>query len=195
MSNQSVPLKKIKQAGWSNGLRLEIYTGDPVYQQQYIFKSGLRVIVHNQSVIPFPEEDGIDVSTGQQTNIAVSRTFIERLPPPYNDCIEELDETTSARNKILAALKEEYKLETYTQKFCMKVCYQEYIIEECGCYDFSSPYSNETSAKYRGCYTLEEVERLKEKQTEFYNSATIDDCYKKCPIECKVSLTTYLYFT
>lgn len=188
-SNDSVPIKKIKQAGWSNGLRLELYTGDPVSQEQYIYKSGMRVIVHNQSVIPFPDEDGIDVSVGRQSNIAVSRTFIERLPPPYNDCIEELDEVTLTRNSLLASLKENYHLETYTQKYCLKVCYQNYIISNCGCFDYSSPYSQEIIDTLDGCYTTDDVKCVNDMQTEFYNSDAIDQCYNNCPIECNVCLT------
>lgn len=26
-TNQSIPIKKLKKAGWTNGLRLELYTG------------------------------------------------------------------------------------------------------------------------------------------------------------------------
>ncbi len=68
-----------KNSGWNNGLQLELYVGNPDRQQKYNFKGGVRIVVHNQSITPFPNDDGIDVATGQQTNVAISRSFVNHL--------------------------------------------------------------------------------------------------------------------
>lgn len=59
------------------------------------------MIVHNQSVIPFPDEDGIDVAVGLQTNVAISRTFYNRLSDPYSNCIKDLSATVAKKNVVL----------------------------------------------------------------------------------------------
>ncbi len=87
----------------------------------------MRVIVHNQSVIPFPSEEGFDISTGFQTNVHISRTFQNHLPEPYSECLEStLDGDVD--NPSLQLLYENFGLNEYNQKFCLKVCYQSYII-------------------------------------------------------------------
>jgi hypothetical protein len=85
--------------------------------------------VHNQTVIPFPNENGIDISVGEQSNIAISRTFLRHLPSPYSDNIEKLNEETSNRNSLLKIIYDDYPFGfSYTQTYCLKVCFQEYII-------------------------------------------------------------------
>jgi hypothetical protein len=185
-NNQPVRLKKTKTSGWMNGLRLEMYTGDRVLQQQFTFKTGIRVIVHNQSVQPFPLEDGIDVSTGEQTNIAVSRTFIEHLGEPYNDCIDKLDQSAQQRNSLVESLQSDFNLTYYDQKYCLKVCLQQFIIEKCACFDYSLPMSTQLmdQLKMTGCYTTENVICTQKNQKLFYNSDEIDKCNEKCPMSC-----------
>ena len=83
------------------------------------YKSGFRVIVHNQSVIPFPDEDGIDVAVGLQTNVAISRTFYNRLPDPYSKCIDSFTSTVAQKNDVLAEMfkqKQSGKISDYQVK-------------------------------------------------------------------------------
>ena len=88
----------------------------------------MRLIIHNQTIVPFPNEEGIDVAIGYQTNVAISRTFIKKLPSPYSDCLSELTSETAERNELIKTIFTDYPFKTYTQRYCMKVCYQEYII-------------------------------------------------------------------
>ena len=90
---------KSKRAGTKFGLQLELYIGDPKTQQQYTDLSGIKIIVYNQTSDPFPEEE-VDVAPGQQSNMAVSRTFINFLQLPYNDCIDEININNFERNKV-----------------------------------------------------------------------------------------------
>lgn len=188
-SGQTRSLKVSRKAGQDNGLRLELFVGHTEQQQQYIYKSGMRVVIHNQSVIPFPDDDGIDVSTGKQTNIAVSRTFINRLSSPFSDCIDKLDREVSTKNPILKQMYKTGDVYQYNQKYCLKICLQNFMINHCGCYDFSLPSIN--SSNHRGCFSTNDIECLEEHEIEFYNGDEIDGCYKHCPLECN----TVMYST
>ena len=120
----------------------------------------MRVIVHNQSVIPFSDEDGIDVSVGQQSNIAIFRTFTKRKPYPYSDCVDNFtSEENLSKNNFFTTLLNTYKsMTTYNQKYCLKSCLQEYLIKMCSCYDFKLP--KPLNSVYKGCEKNEQIECL-----------------------------------
>lgn len=180
-------LKKSTKPGWRSGLSLELYVGDPIYQQQFTYKGGIRIIVHNDSSNPFLDEDGIDVSTGMQTNIAVSRTFINRLSAPYSNCIEKLDSETKLKNEILGDMFDLHNLTKYDQKFCLKLCIQYFITANCNCFDLSSPFISRNSNKtIHGCTSITEVDCLQQIENLFYNSDEVNTCYEKCPLECDI---------
>ena len=51
VNNTPQELRRTKKSGWPNGLRLELYTGDQNTQQQYTYKSGVRVIVVRKKLL------------------------------------------------------------------------------------------------------------------------------------------------
>ena len=185
-------VRKSTKPGWTNGLRLELYTGDLDYQQQFTYKTGIRLIVHNQSIMPFPVEDGIDVAVGMQTNVAVSRTFFKRLPFPYSDCIDnDFNDVSNHRYKsniYLTKVKELInagKVKEYQQSICMKACFQYYIIQKCSCYSISLRILHLANISTPLCSSNEQVDCLSWHETEFYNGDQIDTCYSMCPLECR----------
>lgn len=77
------------QSGKKFGLQLELYTGNPGLQEKYVVNHGFRVSVFNQSnPYHIHEDSGVDVATGVETNIAISRRFIIHLASPYGDCLD-----------------------------------------------------------------------------------------------------------
>lgn len=203
----TVPLKQSKQAKFSQGLTLELFLGDPITQQIYTFKSGVRIIVHNQSSIPYPDEEGIDISTGQQTNVAVSRTFINRLGPPFSDCLFDSGINSKVeRSKTIQKMIDIYNLTVYDQNSCLKVCLQEIIYEECRCFDWKLPLPTnpKLSTLNSGCKTDTQMKCIDYKENEYYTNR-IDSCEQDCPFKCnqvlyKNSLNTasypsYWYYT
>ncbi|CAF0748556.1 unnamed protein product [Brachionus calyciflorus] len=179
-------IRKAKQAGWRNGLRLELYIGDLEAQQQYTYKAGMRVIIHNQSLIPFSDEQGIDVSVGQQTNIGISRTFIDRLPYPYSYCIDNFtSEENLKRNKFFLVILDRYpEMTDYSRLYCFKACFQEFIMKNCKCFDLKLPRPSNSSTNSTGCEKVNEVLCVQQSETEFYNGSEIENCYINCPNEC-----------
>ena len=94
-------------------------------------------------------------------------------------------------------LKEQGKVFLYQQQYCMKICYQEFIIQECNCTDLSLAFLNLTTG-VDGCYDSEQVSCSNEHGTEFYNSDKVSECFRMCPVECKsidyeldISVATY----
>ena len=81
-------LKSNSISGQLNGLQMEIYLGNLDITLPIIFKNGLRVIVHNNSISTYAVDEGIDISPGFETNIEVSRVFDYRQPLPFTDCIK-----------------------------------------------------------------------------------------------------------
>jgi hypothetical protein len=198
-----IPIKNITKAAVTNGLQIELFSGDPDTQQQFSYKSGFRIIVHNQSVSPFPIEDGIDVACGQETNIAITRTFINKLPAPCSDCIIELDQETIKRNDILKLMRNLFNKTFYDQKYCLKLCLQQYLVGTCECADYRYPIYNFNSNlkvyRMRGCKSPDDLNCLNRANTLFYETnIEIIKCYEKCPLECnrviydsKISVASY----
>jgi len=83
---------------------------------------------------------GITVPTGMQTDINVSTSFVYHLNQPYSNCLS--DPVDYTQNSVLQRLKNNFTLsngitQVYKQSYCLKVCLQQYIINQCGCYDLS----------------------------------------------------------
>ncbi|XP_033096490.1 degenerin-like protein unc-105 [Anneissia japonica] len=71
--NGSEP-KKSKYSGPSAGLSIMLF----IEQHEYLFdvstSAGVRVVIHDQNKMPFPEDEGYFVSPGYHTSIALRRT-------------------------------------------------------------------------------------------------------------------------
>ena len=128
-TSQSTPIRLSFKPGYENGLRLEMYTGNSERQQKFNYVNGIRVVVHNQSLTPFPSFNGIDVATGLVTNIAVSRTFINRLQAPYSSQCERPNSVNWNENDVLKFLKTSFNFINYNNQQCMAACLQIYMIQ------------------------------------------------------------------
>ena len=185
-----VDLQTSEAAGSKFGLQLELFVGDPLSQQEYTYLSGIKVLIRNQSIYPFPEDDGVDVSVGQQTNIAVSRTIIQHLPKPYNDCVDIIDNSNVNRNNIFKVMKTVMNQTVYNVNFCLKMCTQLYVNKSCGCYDYSLPYVSNfgvSNLYINGCSTVQELSCLidsKLKLSDIYDT----ECINNCPFQCNEAI-------
>lgn len=84
------PLKTVSKPGWKNALQLEIFVGQDRKEDEYLMRKGLHIVVHNQSIDPVLEEEGVDISVGLSTNLVLQRTFYKSLSKPYSDCLENI---------------------------------------------------------------------------------------------------------
>ncbi len=185
-TNSISPILKSSFSGAANALQLELFVGSPA-NQELTYGSGIRVTVYNQSVIPFPKDMGITVPTGMQTDIIVSRTLIYHLGQPYSNCLS--DPVDYTQNVILQTIQNNYTVsnvisQVYKQSYCLKVCLQQYIINNCGCFDLSFIMQNWNSSGLRGCHEDSDLICYKTWYLNYINNNQDTYCYSMCPLEC-----------
>jgi hypothetical protein len=167
---------------------MELFIGHPTQQQQYTFKTGVRVIIHNQTIEPLPEEDGINVATGQQTDIAISRSFINKLQRPFSQCqMSNLNTSTKSMFELVNEMSNSFNITVYVQKFCMKLCFHHYVFTKCNCVDPAFLMYRKLMIKVESnfvCLNSSQSQCVQDADVEFYSKNIIDECIAKCPIEC-----------
>ncbi len=173
-------IRNISNAGPQHGLELELFTG---LDDIYIYKRGFYVVVHNQSVSPIMDNEGVYVSIGAETNIGIERVFYEKLSSPYSKCVENPNSPDSSTSALYKAILNELGEKTYRQKYCFKLCYQLLVMNSCTCFDpkYSKPYKNES---IRPCFSNIEVDCMNKQETDFEDTNLKDTCGKDCPQDC-----------
>ncbi|XP_071493525.1 epithelial sodium channel subunit gamma-like [Diadema antillarum] len=112
---------KTRTTGSQYGLHLTLFVDEPEYVGVLSPEVGVVVSINHPSIFPFPEDDGILVSTGQVASIGLKRTYITRLPEPYGDC--------GKGGKDYYA-KDEYD---FSKRSCLKVCLEREMLKQCNC--------------------------------------------------------------
>jgi hypothetical protein len=151
----TVPIRMIGEAGFRNGLQLELYVGHAELQEKYSTRRGFRVLVFNKSTVyPVAEDIGVDVATGMETNIGVRRTFTTHLPAPFSNCLPiDTSQIDWSQNDALNFMFENYVAGqyyssegfwtpagnwtwnwtvSYSQSICIKLCFQKSLFKKCG---------------------------------------------------------------
>ncbi|XP_072167584.1 epithelial sodium channel subunit gamma-like [Diadema setosum] len=111
---------KTRSTGSQYGLHLTLFVDEPEYVGVLSPEVGVVVAINHPSIFPFPEDDGILVSTGQVASIGLKRTHITRLPEPYGDCGKG---------------GENYAPDKYdfSQRSCFKMCLEREMMKQCQC--------------------------------------------------------------
>ncbi|CAD6187406.1 unnamed protein product [Caenorhabditis auriculariae] len=124
--------KSSLRAGPQYGLRVMLY----VNASDYLPTSeavGIRLTIHDKEDFPFPDTFGYSAPTGYISSFGMRMKKMSRLPAPYGDCIE----SGATSNYI-------YKGYAYSTEGCYRTCFQELIIDRCGCSDPRFPTIGET---------------------------------------------------
>uniref|UniRef100_A0A7E4VU26 Degenerin unc-8 n=1 Tax=Panagrellus redivivus TaxID=6233 RepID=A0A7E4VU26_PANRE len=138
--------KESSRAGPSYGLRLMVYINASDYLPT-TEAMGVRIVIHDQTELPFPEAFGYSAPVGALSSFGLSMREVKRLSAPYGDCVTDNEPLPS--NYI-------YPKYTYEPEGCYKSCYQQRIIRRCGCADPRYPTAdNETEL----CDSLDTGER------------------------------------
>ena len=101
-------LSKTYKPGLLNGLQMEMFLGLQDKMPYWIYAAGLNVFVHENSVLPSPDE-GINISPGFETNIDVLRQLNKNLPQPFTDCLNENEQFKTEFYKITTRLNQTYR--------------------------------------------------------------------------------------
>uniref|UniRef100_A0A8C0XGA2 Epithelial sodium channel subunit alpha n=1 Tax=Castor canadensis TaxID=51338 RepID=A0A8C0XGA2_CASCN len=109
--------------GVNNGLSLTLRTEQIDYIPLLSTVTGARVMVHGQDEPAFMDDGGFNLRPGVETSISMRKEALDRLGGNYGDCTENGSDVPV---KNLHPSK-------YTQQVCIHSCFQEKMIEKCGC--------------------------------------------------------------
>ncbi|CAJ0601742.1 unnamed protein product [Cylicocyclus nassatus] len=115
--------KSSLRAGPMYGLRVMLF----VNASDYLPTSeavGVRLTIHDKDEFPFPDTFGYSAPTGYISSFGMRMKKMSRLPAPYGDCIAEG-----------ATADYVYKGYKYSTEGCYRTCFQQLIIDRCGCGD------------------------------------------------------------
>jgi hypothetical protein len=141
--------------------------------------SGIHLFINNQTIDPVRAE-GIDVPTGYETNVALSKTSIHKLSDPYSDCIEDPNSNSSFDSELYRLTVENYG--KYRIRACFDMCYQDFIVKNCECY--ASLFPNIRN-KYEPCgLSVEKNKCNLVYHVIFYSNISKQVCPNLCPNEC-----------
>ena len=140
------------------------------------FATGAVLTAHQKKTLPLIE-DGIILPAGMSSEVGISVSRREKLPPPFSTCAYEPQLPVS----------ENY---AYTQETCNQLCSQNEIIQDCGCVDnflLAVPSQFQDDVHY--CRKIEKEQDIL--RSIVHTSLCIDTqshyrhmCDDFCPIEC-----------
>ncbi|XP_077992163.1 epithelial sodium channel subunit alpha-like [Glandiceps talaboti] len=161
------------------GLSLTLYAETSEYIGEMQPSTGFRIVLHNQDVMPFPEDEGISVSPGFATEVGVRMVTIKRKPHPYGDCLDQSD--PKATENIFS----HFFGTKYSIKACEKNCLMEAILEECLCADLRFKFNDDI----RVCGGPADDACVIDVEERYEDDRLVGGCY--CPQACSQSIYRY----
>ena len=129
---------------------------------------------NNNNTLNSTDYEGIGISTSTETNIAVSRTFMNKLGSPYSECVS--GSTDYFYQKLVETNGK------YRYRDCIRLCFQIALIEKCNCQDDVNPIINDS---IKMCSTLKEVFECEYPiYSTFFNTNLEEKC-PYCKFECQ----------
>ncbi|XP_012922791.1 amiloride-sensitive sodium channel subunit alpha isoform X2 [Heterocephalus glaber] len=109
--------------GIHNGLSLTLRTEQNDYIPLLSTVTGARVTVHGQDEPAFMDDGGFNLRPGVETSISMRKEALHRLGGDYGDCTQDGSDVP-VQNLYPSK---------YTQQVCIHSCFQESMVENCGC--------------------------------------------------------------
>ncbi|CAF0942247.1 unnamed protein product [Brachionus calyciflorus] len=173
-------IRKVSSPGKQAGLSLELFIGYPNKDYDLYKSYGAHLFIHNSSTIPSSEYDGISLSTGHETDIVVSKTYFQKLPKPYSDCVQDSNATKNFDSDLY---RETIKIfGQYDQKSCINLCFHKSILDVCGCY---YPDQNIIKNLTQACDIDKGYKCYLNFSASYGESKSSIECIDKCPEECE----------
>ncbi|KAL5010552.1 hypothetical protein ScPMuIL_012857 [Solemya velum] len=129
-SGANDPILTTQHSGSTYGLSLELYIEHNDYIASLANDAGIRIEIHNQTHMPFPEDYGYSLFPGARNSIGISMVEIRREIYPYGDCNKYTDDENTRLNAYVDTVNLPIH---YSDKACKKTCYQRQMISQCGC--------------------------------------------------------------
>ncbi|XP_015905479.2 degenerin-like protein asic-2 [Parasteatoda tepidariorum] len=156
-------LMAITERGSTAGLEMDLN----IHEEQYLDltqSSGLRLVIHNRDEQPNLVENGINISPGFETQVALTKVSRKRLPKPFKDGCKKYDYETTVKS----------------QHDCIVSCKQRYSLYKCFCTD---PFIPHAGLKPCDLGNLEDKECLNEVMNSFVEGNITCDCPLSCSSE------------
>ena len=178
---KNASIRSADYTGRRYGLQLSINVDQDEYGESTAPNlAGVLVLLHNRHKMPFPEDEGVMLMTGQFALIGIRKVKIKRQPSPYSDCIQNHDPFSRD------VYEELYNVQ-YDKSGCLKTCRQKYIIKTCRC---ASAYYPKSGIAFGGEGNIVDVCNISNNDTSdclyaaniHFNNANFD-C--NCPSACK----------
>ncbi|RNA22233.1 acid-sensing ion channel 1 isoform X2 [Brachionus plicatilis] len=176
-------IRTTSKYGPKYGLQMELYIGNADSSSPMSLTTGVILFINNQTSPVRITDPGIELSPGTQTNIAVNRMFIYKLPQPYSDCVENTAQSSLDHKDNLVQMTFEMN-HNYTQSFCLELCYESYLLNECNCSDgditdLIGNYSDPCHADKQSLLCFYDM------KSKFFDWNFNENCKMSCPIECE----------
>ena len=174
-SGKTMRVKESYLGGPNFGLQLTLYVN--IYEKHLKTRKGLGAVIRigNSSYQTDNSNNGIFVSPGYQTFIAVEREFKTMIEKPYSNCESMID---SDFYNLIA--RSDY---AYTQQLCISQCLQKKFIDiyNCTLYYFVSLFNRSQCDS--------DIVYLITKSPESFDKNYINEiCLPQCPLECNQTL-------
>lgn len=146
-------IRKVRRYGKNYGLHVELFLGMPETCKSPLSRNyGLVVYIHNSTYTVWDETNGFEIMSGYETDVAVDRTRLIKLPEPYSGCVvNTVDGGASSVDDVSQLVRDTFRVApSYTQQTCLQLCLQDYYSSIYSCYDPYLPYINR-SAKFPLC--------------------------------------------
>ena len=189
MLGQQVKKKSVYQSGTLAALDLELFIGSAASNDRpFSVENGLNIFIQNEQLDSIMNE-GIRISPGTSTTIALKKYQIGRKPKPYSNCTADLTSIDSYDSVFYKKVFSPNSTYSYTK--CNFVCIQKLIGNECKCQ--ASLYENTYYPNMRLCSipgsNLTNLDLLRDQMclsgiaNKYFNTPSEErDC--DCPLEC-----------
>ena len=153
----------------------------PVNGINFGYKTGIHLIIHNQSQVPFTLNNGINIQPGTETYVSVNREFTNKLGIPYSNCLNDLSNPPNNYAETLFSYFDSLNITYYDQDFCFTMCFQDKLINTCNCSDIVTPIIRDSTY----CETTNELQCFN-KFSDFFSKSDLNSlCEYACPSQCK----------
>ena len=194
-------LSKAYLSGKPNQLFIEAYVGLPdsvsTFNGSNAGTRGLYVFIQNATEFPLSDVPSpYEISPGIGANFILDRTLYTQKEKPYSDC------TVIGEHDLLEKLEDprlfNYFVDNnyiYSQTNCISICSQLLFADECNCQTLKIDFKLDG---YQYCKDNQTICVSKFMAYGFQQGYFIDDCLKKCPLECEkrvfdLTVTSFKY--
>ena len=172
-SGLKIELKNLSDEGFMSGLKLKLFTGFPKFSFLNEILGSI-IVIHNSTYNP-SIENGLKVSTGLETNIAVNRVFTYKKEKPYSECVLDIDRYYP---EFMIPYFKDGNQKKYYKEDCIELCIQNSIISKIGCY---IPNLEKIESAIP-CSTVDDVNKLRILENNYADISK--ECILKCPVQC-----------